>query len=77
VGSAGCEKTLRTKGTALAVPYKAAAVRALAPEVRFLGHAGRNRPSFAEGKGAQVLVVTKKFAWKTVPQGLKPSPIAY
>jgi hypothetical protein len=52
----------------------------LAPEVRLLGHAGRNRPSFVTCKGAEVLVVAKKFArnhWKNVPQGLKPSPIAY
>jgi hypothetical protein len=45
-----------------------------------MGHAGENGPSFAACKDVEVLVVTKKFAgnhWKTVPQGLKPSPIAY
>jgi hypothetical protein len=50
-----------TKGTALAVPHNATDMRALAPEVRLLGHAGRNRPSFLACKGAVVLVVTKKF----------------
>jgi PadR family transcriptional regulator, regulatory protein PadR len=54
-------------------------MRALAPEVRLFGHAEGNRPSFAACKGADALLDTKKFVgnhWKTVPQGLKPSPIA-
>ena len=55
-------------------------MRALAPELRLWGHTGRNRPSFAACNGAEVLVVIKRVAgnnWKTVPQGLTHSPIAY
>jgi hypothetical protein len=47
------QKLACTKGTASAVPYKAKAMRGLAPEVRFLGDAGRNRPSFAACNGIE------------------------
>jgi hypothetical protein len=70
-------KSLCTYGTASAVPYKATAMRALAPEVRLFRMP--DEPLDAR-KGVEVLVLTKKFAgnhWKDVPQGLKPSPIAY